>query len=235
MRLIVICFLLSTVSIFGTVALPRSYNYAGFFPTLDHTGNISKKFSYGVYAFGAFPFINMQYRGNVPAFLLFYTETSLTYKINKNFSFTTAYVYQKESPIYQYFINENRMHFQVQHTGKIKFTEFKQRIRSDNRFLKAWNENSSTYAHRIRYLTGFKFPMSKKSSDLYCSTYTEMFFNTPSKKEFVFAENWTSLAFGFKLNDINSIEVGPLFITWKNQNIWWNQYYLQATWVSKLN
>jgi len=38
------------------------------------------------------------------------------------------------------------------------------------------------------------------------------------------------------LNEKNKIEAGLLYITWNTGvNAWFNQYYLQVTWVSHIN
>jgi len=66
----------------------------GLFPTIDHSGTITKHLDYSFYYFGAIPLVNF----NNPDiskdanFLLLYSEQALTFNVNKHLSFTGSYV-----------------------------------------------------------------------------------------------------------------------------------------------
>ena len=68
-------------------------------------------------------------------------------------------------------------------------------------------------------------------------SYTEFFFNTTSGAKFQFNENWSAFQLGYKINPKNAIELGYLYVGWiyNDQNDWFNQHYLQVTWVSKFD
>jgi hypothetical protein len=106
-------------------------------------------------------------------------------------------------------------------------------LRFDNRFIQDHVTGKTPYTNRIRYLIGINIPIKDK---LYFAAYEEAFFNTYKGATAIYAENWAYAAIGIKLNEKNKIEVGPLYITWNaGVNTWFNQYYLQVTWVSHIN
>ena len=52
----------------------------------------------------------------------------------------------------------------------------------------------------------------------------------------IYNENWAYLGFGRKLSEQNNIELGVLYVTWNiGKNTWFNQYYLQFSWVNHIN
>jgi hypothetical protein len=212
----------------------------GLFPTIDHSGTISKKIDYSLYYFGTFPLINFS-KPNIPNdanFLLLYSEQALTYNVNKHLSFTGSYVYQRENVTNNNYSNENRVYLQVTYKHPVKNTNLnvKHRLRFDNRFVHNRITDKTPYTHRLRYLIGLDFPIRSKNNNLYFTAYEEAFFNTFKNAVAVYGENWAYAAIGVKLNDNNKIETGPLYITWNTGgNNWFHQYYLQLTWVSHLD
>ena len=70
---------------------------------------------------------------------------------------------------------------------------------------------------------------------MYFTAYEELFFSTVSGSDPVYEENWAYAALGIKINERNKIESGLLYITWSiGKPNWFNQYYLQLTWISHL-
>ena len=87
----------------------------GLFPTIDHSGTITKHLDYSFYYFGAFPLVNLK-KPDISKdanFLLFYSEQALTYNLNKHLSFTGSYVYQRENVTKDNYSNENRVYVQA--------------------------------------------------------------------------------------------------------------------------
>jgi len=216
-------------------AKAQSVFVGGIFPTIDHSGTISQKLDYSFYYFGAFPLINFT-KPNVSKdanFLLFYAEQALTFNATKNLSFTGSYLYQRANVVYDNFVNENRIYVQATFKHKAGPVNFKHRLRFDNRFIQNRVTGETPYTHRLRYLIGIDFPIK---NNIYFTAYEEAFFNTYKGAGVVYGENWAYAAIGIKLNEKNKIETGPLYITWNTGgNNWFNQYYLQVTWVSHLN
>jgi hypothetical protein len=216
----------------------QSTYVGGVFPTIDHSGTITKHLDYSFYYFGAFPLVNF----NKPDiskdanFLLFYSEQALTFNVNKHLSFTGSYVYQRENVTKDNYSNENRVHIQATYKHSAKTINLKHRLRFDNRFVHNSTTGETPYTHRLRYLIGLDFPIKSKKNNLYFTAYEEAFFNTFKNAGAVYGENWAYAAIGVKLNDNNKIETGPLYITWNTGgNNWFHQYYLQLTWVSHLD
>jgi hypothetical protein len=229
---LVACFM---IFMFETYA-QSTYNL-GAFPTLDHSGKLSERWEYGLYYFAAVPLYGIKPATgtNAAKTLLLYAENGLTFHFNDQIGATVAYVYQKENPFENNYVNENRVHLQIHYKTTRKNTEIKQRLRFDYRMLKPAAAQSSTLSHRMRYLIGFSKPFASNAK-YYVSAYEECFFNTLPTTKGALSENWAGLMFGKKINSANKIETGPLYITWKTGNSsWYNQFYWQLTWVSHLN
>ncbi len=218
--------------------IAQSTFIGGTFPTIDHSGTITKKLDYSLYYFGAFPLVNF----NNPDiskdvnFLLFYSEQALTFNVNKHLSFTGSYVYQRENVTNDNYSNENRVHIQATYKHLVKTVNLKHRLRFDNRFVHNSISGETPYTHRLRYLIGLDVPIKSKKNNLYFAAYEEAFFNTFKNASAVYGENWAYTAIGLKLNDKNKIETGLLYITWNTGGSnWFHQYYLQLTWISHLD
>jgi len=109
-------------------------------------------------------------------------------------------------------------------------------VRFDNRFVYNSVTKETPYTHRLRYLLGLECPLKSKKNNLYLAAYEEVFFNTFRNASSVYAENWAYVAIGFKLDERNKLETGPLYITWNTGgDNWYNQYYWQLTWLSHID
>jgi hypothetical protein len=219
-------------------SMAQSTHVGGLFPTIDHSGTISKHLDYSLYYFGAFPLVNF----NAPdvakdaKLLLFYSEQALTYNVNKQLSFSGSYVYQRENGTDGVYASENRVFVQATYKHSAKALNLKHRVRFDNRFVYNSVTKETPYTHRLRYLLGLECPIKSKKNNLYFTAYEEVFFNTFKNASAAYAENWAYAAIGFKLNERNKLETGPLYITWNTGgDDWFNQYYLQFTWISHLD
>lgn len=213
----------------------QNLNVSGVFPTIDHSGTFYNKFDYSLYYFAAFPLVDFQVKdlSKDAYFHLFYSEQALTFKSSDKLSFTGSYVYQRENVLRTNYINENRFYLQAKYKhafSKIKLTN---RLRFDGRFVQNNITKKAHFTHRIRYLLGVEIPINEKS---YFTTYEEVFFNTFKNASPSYTENWLYSAFGRILNEQNKIEAGLLYLTWNiGNNAWFNQYYLQLTWINHIN
>jgi Protein of unknown function (DUF2490) len=228
-----------TISLFAFQTIKaQSTHVGGVFPTIDHSGTITKRLDYSFYYFGAFPLLNFRKPdiSNDANLLLFYSEQALTFNVNKHLSFTGAYVYQREKVANGNFVNENRLHIQATYKHSAKTVNLKHRLRFDNRFIYNKTTGETPYTHRLRYFIGLDFPIKTKKNNVYLTAYEEAFFNTFKNAAKVYGENWAYAAIGVKLNERNKVEAGPLYITWNiGRNKWFHQYYLQLTWISHLD
>jgi len=216
-------------------ALAQSRYLGGVFPTIDHAGQLSNKLGYGLYYFGAFPLAGFGKlpTATVPDFFLLYSEQSLTYSSNNSLSFTGSYVYQRANVLRDNFVNENRFYIQAKYKHVFKQVNLSHRLRFDGRFVKNRITGKAPFTHRLRYLLGGDFALSKKSANTYFSFYEELFFNSVKGANPVFEENWAYAALGKKLNPVHKFELGLLYITWSiGKPFWLHQYYLQATWIT---
>jgi len=205
--------------------------YFGTFPTIDHSGKLSEKWSYNSYNFAAIkPYTSDQDKSRV---FFLYTENGVSYSLSDRWTFTNSYVYERQEPFENIARNEHRLFQQVTYEDTLNAsTKTKIRIRFDERFIQDVETRDYNFSHRLRFLLGFSKEISDK---LYGFVYSEVFFGT--SEAFKFNENWSALQLGYRLNERNSLEFGYLYVGWiyNAQNQWLHQHYMQTTWVNKLN
>ena len=216
----------------------QNINHLGFFPTVDHSGTLSNKWSYGIYYFSAFNAVNDKIEGKAdsPGYFIFYAEQSLSYQVSKNLSFTGSYVFERLNPTKSNYRNENRIYFQTTYKPKVNQTELKFRARYDARFIQDRETGERPYTSRVRALVGLSRPIGSNGK-YYFSAYNEWFFNTFEDAAVVYGENWAYAGVGLKTNKLGAFEVGPLYIAWvtnKERDLQ-NFYYLQLTWITHLD
>ncbi len=231
-------FCFSAILFISLLSSSQNLYYTGFFPTIDHSGDLNDKMGYGLYYFAAFPARNVVEPDSKKDFnfLLFYSEQSLTFNASKKVSFTGSYVYQRANAVYDNYINESRFYVQAKYKHTLKNWNVAHRLRFDGRFIRNRLTDQTPFTHRLRYLIGLDIPLKTKNANAYFAMYQEFFFNTVSKARPVYEENWAYAGIGVKINEIHKLEPGILYITWYNgNNSWFNQYYLQLTWVSHLD
>jgi len=216
--------------IFLQHVVAQNTTVVGFFPTIDHSGELNNRFSYNSYLFGALKPYSSQ-EGPRRA-LYIYAEQGLSYSFNDKLSFTNSYVYERQQPFENNARNEHRLFQQLTLKHRLNQFSLKQRLRFDERFIQNNQTGLYDFSHRLRYLLGGDY---KFNSAFYLMYYTEVFFNTTKGVKFQFNENWSALQLGWNINEHNAIEFGYLFVGWihDSQNNWFNQHYLQTTWVSR--
>jgi hypothetical protein len=201
----------------------------GVFPTIDHSGKFGKASEYGLYYFLAAPLTELTSTNSVktPNALLFYLEQSYTYHFSDHISGTGSYVYQEENAFRANTIRENRIYLQMAYAYSHNNNHFKHRLRHDSRFF------SDQFKHRLRYQFSFKHEWK---SGNYFTFGQEFFFELTKNASKTYNENWANAAYGIQLNERNFLELGVLYVTWNTGGSnWFNQWYFQPTWVSKLN
>jgi len=215
--------------------ISQNINVLGVFPTIDHSGTLNTKLDYSLYYFAAFPLVNLESPdiSKDAYFHLLYLEQALSYNVNGKLSVTGSYVYQRENVVSDNSVNENRLYLQSKYKHSIKKINLAYRLRYDFRRIQDQATSDVVYRQRLRLLVGFDTPINDK---LYVTAYEEAFLNTYSNPTTVYGENWAYAGLGKKLNQKNKIEIGLLYVTWNiSKGSWFNQYYLQCTWINHLN
>lgn len=216
-------------------AKPQSFHIGGLFPTLDHSGMLGKKWNYGLYYFGAFNVLNPELSGkrDVPHLGAFYAENALSYNADDHWSFTGAYVYERQNVFRDTYRNENRFYVQSTYKWNSGKTGLKLRLRYDGRFIENRTTQEWPYTSRLRLLMGASRDLTDKPK-WYAAAYQEFFFNTYSASPVIYAENWAFAGLGYRFRPGNAFEFGPLYIFWVNNPRYdlTNFYYLQFTWVN---
>jgi hypothetical protein len=216
----------------------QNINHAGVFPTIDHNGQLSNRWSYGLYYFSAFNLVNQKVDGvaDNPGYFVFYAEQGVSYQLNQKLSFTGSYVYERQHPVDEdKYRNENRFYVQSTYRPTVGNTLLRFRLRYDGRFIQDQVTHERPYTSRVRTLFGF----SKRlwSDSFYINGYNEFFFNTYRTAPIIYGENWAYVGVGVKTRHAGSWEAGPLYIAWINSspNPTLNFYYLQLTWITHLD
>jgi len=211
----------------------------GAFPTIDHSGRLNEKWSYNIYYFGAFSLLNQKINGikEKPFLNAFYSEQSISYDLNKGWSLTGSYVFERQNVLREDYRNENRFYIQTTNKYKLENVSIKHRLRYDGRYIENRISNKWPYTHRLRYLFGLTLPIKKQNDKANFTIYNEFFFNLDKNATAIYGENWAFAGLNFKTKKTGNFEIGPLYIFWvanKNNDLI-NFYYLQITWQTNLN
>lgn len=218
----------------------QNVNHFGLFPVIDHSGQLSDKWNYSFYYFGAFNLINEKVNGVAegPNFAVFYSEQAITYQLNTHLSFTGSYVYERQLPLDKdNYRNENRFYLQTTLNSNIGRALMRYRLRYDGRFIQNRVTGESPYTSRLRFLIGATVSLSQKNNRLYFTAYNEMFFNTYKNPVTVYAENWAFAGIGLRTKKSGAFELGPFyiaFVDYTGGNLL-NYYYLQFNWITHLD
>src|SRR5450432_52646 len=141
-------FCVGLVMLFAIQAQCQNLNHYGLFPTIDHSGTLSDRWSYSLYYFSAFNMINDK-ADNIednPGYFLFYAEQAISYQLNKKLSVTGSYVYQRQDPLDKKdYVSENRFYLQATYKSSIGKGQLKNRLRYDGRFIEDKTTNTWPY------------------------------------------------------------------------------------------
>ncbi|MBL8003095.1 MAG: DUF2490 domain-containing protein [Flavobacteriales bacterium] len=203
----------------------------GLFPTIDHSGDLSKRWSYNVYLFDAIKTgDDGSANATVPNGSFYaYAELGATYKLAERWSATVAYVHERQFPFEPTQRMENRAFQQITWKRPFGRTAVKFRARFDERWIRTYDAEQATFSSRLRLLAGLKYPNDTRT---YLTGYFEGFLTTSD--DFSYDETWATAQVGFKLNENHALETGVLFIDWRMPYGWMHQAYMQLTWVSTL-
>lgn len=201
----------------------------GLFPTVDHSGDLSERWSYNVYLFDA---IKTGDNGTESAFVpngsfYAYAELGATYKLAQRWYGTMAYVHEQQFPFEPTARIEHRLFQQLTLKGPRERVDAKFRLRFDERWIRTFDASSSTFSSRLRLLGGLKWPNDART---YFTGSFEGFLTTNA--ELSYDETWATAQGGYKLGEYHAIEAGLLYINWRMAYGWLHQYFLQVTWVS---
>jgi hypothetical protein len=220
------------LALFGVslVGSAQNLNAFGLFPTADHSGDLSERFGYNIYLFDAITLGDDANGALTTGSFYLYGEVGISFKLTTRWSVTASYVHERQNPFREDYRVENRAFQQLTYKHPFPRSEWKHRLRFDERFIRYRTTGNADFSGRLRYLMGVKWPTDARA---YFMGYVEPFFNTSNA--FTYEENWSAAQLGYKLNDRHGIEAGLLLVNWKMPYGWLNQWYLQATWVSHLD
>lgn len=232
-RLIVVSLILCHYSL-----IAQNINHYGVFPTIDHTGVLSDRWSYGLYYFNAFNVVNEKGEGKEdrPGYFVFYAEQSLSYSLNKTLSVTGSYVYERQNPTRENHRNENRFYIQTTWKPEVDKTRLKFRVRFDGRFIQDPVTKERPFTSRVRFLLGGSRDITANKK-FYLTAYNEFFFDTYKDAPVTYSENWAYVGIGARTKKAGNWELGPLYICWvtNSDRDLLNFYYLQLSWITTLD
>ena len=231
----VIIFTLAFIFLYNSNA--QSKYIAGYLFSAEHSGKIKKSWDYNLSCNAYFPLINIQ-KPDLhadAAFYKFYFDAGLTYTLNKYFSFSGSYAYERINVLQSNYTNENRLYVQALYRYTLGNVNLRYRLRFDNRFVHDRTTDQTPYTHRLRFLTGLNTPVKSSNNNLYFNSYEELYFNTTKNASSVFTENKLYGGFGIKATTHHRIEAGILYnVVRLNKIDWFHQFYLQLSFISNL-
>ncbi len=226
-------FLMCTVLLYAPLAA-QNVNRAGISPAIDYSGQFSRKWSGNFYTFSAFHLYDFSQQ-KIPTESRYYflnTEASISYHTSEKLSLSGGFVFQRFIPLYSNYLDENRLFIQASRNHLWDSTVVKQRLRFELMNYSLISTSSRQY-HRLRYRLGIESPISDK---LYFTAFIEPFINTSEKINYRWIENWLYVGIGRHRNHRNRLELGGMNISWRlRKNGWFNQFYLQASWIRTLS
>lgn len=223
---------LATIALlFCVAAFAQEAALHGLFPTIDHSGELSKRWSYNLYLFDAVVTgDDGSENATIPTGSFYaYAEVGGTYELAERWSATAAYVHEQQFPFEPNARIEHRLFQQLTFKGPKERFDGKLRLRFDERWIRGFDADASTFSSRLRLLGGVKWPNDTRS---YITGYFEGFLTTTG--DLSYDETWATAQTGWKLGDHHAIEAGLLYIDWRMPYGWLHQYYLQLTWISTL-
>lgn len=213
-------------------ATAQNASLFGLFPTIDHSGDLSDRWSYNIYLFDA---IKTGDDGSESASIAngsfyAYGELGGTYKLGERWYGTMAYVHEQQFPFEPIARIEHRLFQQLTFKGPRERWDAKLRLRFDERWIRAHDADASTFSSRLRLLGGLKWPNDTRT---YLTGYFEGFLTTTG--DLSYDETWAIVQVGLKLGGPHAIEAGLLYIDWRMPHGWLDQYYFQVTWATSIN
>jgi hypothetical protein len=229
-----IYFLVCLVVIVCAPLAAQNVNRAGISPAIDYSGRFSNKWSGNFYTFSTFHLYDFSQQKIQSEYRYYFlnTEASLSYHTSEKLSLSGGLVFQRYVPLSRGYLDERRIFIQGSRTHLWDSTVVKQRLRFELLNVSFLSINSGLY-HRLRYRLGIESPISDK---LYFTAFIEPMINTSNKINYRFIENWLYFGIGRHRNHRNRLELGCMNISWRlSRGNWFNQYYLQASWIRTLS
>lgn len=212
----------------------QNVNRAGISPAIDYSGQFSRKWSGNFYTFSAFhlhDFSQQKIRSEYRYYFV-NTEASLSYHTSEKLSLSGGFVFQRYVPLSRGYLDERRIFIQGSRNHLWDSTVVKQRLRFELMNFSFLSIRSGHY-HRLRYRLGIESPISDK---LYFTAFIESMINTSNKINYRWVENWLYFGIGRHRNHRNRLELGGMNISWRlSRGGWFNQFYLQASWIRTLS
>ncbi|MBS1569896.1 MAG: DUF2490 domain-containing protein [Bacteroidetes bacterium] len=165
----------------------------GAFPTIDHSGDLSDRWSYNAYLFDA---IKLGDDGGTSTAIgngsfYPYAEGGISYKPVKPLSLTMAYMHERQFSFQEGERIEHRIFQQLTYKLRADRYEMKFRARFDERWIHFAEGGSTTFSHRLRLLAGLKYPADART---YFTGYFEGFLT--SSNDFSYDEMWSTVPGG---------------------------------------
>lgn len=137
-----------------------------------------------------------------------------TYKLRPNLHFVfLGYIYQRTHPLFDNFINENRLFQQVVYSRNTNWGLSTHRLRFEERFIHDVAPEQKFFGTRLRYQLGFLIPLQGKELDngeFYLNIFNEFYFTLSGARATTYNENWTYAGIGYQSRKYGRFEVGPL-------------------------
>lgn len=211
MKTFVFVFLL----IFSGAISAETQQLYGFRPQISLTKFVSDRWDYNVFSsnnsnLNDKTFGNTQY----PTVIHQDFQTSLIYKYSPNLNLVLlGYIYQRNNPFSDNFVNENRLFQQFVYGTDTFFGRLTHRVRFEERFIHNRSTEQTPLSTRLRYQIGLLVPLQGRELDdgeFYFNISNEFYFSLTGVRNAFYSENWSYAGIGYQIPKYGRVEVGPL-------------------------
>jgi hypothetical protein len=200
------------------VARADDYDLVGALAFLSQTGHLAEPLDYNLYLSSTYNFTNVTFQGrNIPARdTQLYVQPSLSYRYSPHLNFGLGYAYQKNNPLSEDFVNENRIWQQVLVSHSADRATVTHRFRYEERFIHDRATGTDPVSTRVRYQVAGTVPLQGSTIDpgeFYVTGYNEFYFSLTGARNASYSENWTYLGIGYLIPGVGKVELGPMYQT----------------------
>jgi hypothetical protein len=229
--------------VFGSqLANSQDLTFYGLLPAWNQTGKINHHFNYNLFLSTTVDAFDTKIAGvDYPSKdLQVYVQPSFIYVHSPNFNFAVAYVYQRNNPLNDNYVDENRLWQQIIFSFPLGRGRLANRFRFEERFIEDRTTGEYPMPTRFRYQVGFNTRLQGRTlekGEFYLNAYNEFYFSLSGNKYATYSENWTYAGIGFHLGNAGKIELGYLLQA-SVRNLQQDKRFLdlaQIMWVTNFN
>lgn len=201
--------------IFSKTTYAETQVLYGFRPQVSITKAVSDRWDFNVFTSNNSN-LNDKHYGKIqfPTDLQQYFQASPIYEYSPKLNIIfLGYIYQRNNPFSNDFVNENRLFQQAVYATNTNFGILTNRVRFEERFIHDRVRNQTPLSTRLRYQIAFLIPLKGNEVDngeFYLNVYNEFYFSLTGARNALYSENWSYAGIGYQSARYGRVEAGPL-------------------------